>query len=206
LTEGKDILPFIAGGIMNIYIVRHAQTQSNKEKKVCGRTDLEITKEGIEEAKEASYIFKGKTFDALIFSPLIRTLETAFFIGKEAEFKTIRRDERIIEKEYGPGEGVDISKWWSMPYHPYPGEESQDVLIGRIHNAFCDYAQCYEEDVLVVTHGGVIGEYFLHRFPELMKDVMRIKNVSLWVLDGKTMEPLGMNLTGDEARRFVEEN
>ena len=95
-----------------LYIIRHGQTAKNKGNALQGRSDDPMSPAGIRQAEEAAEWFKeqGITFDVLYSSPLIRALDTGRTIAPEAE---VIVDERLIEMDYGPYEGMDLE-------HPAP--------------------------------------------------------------------------------------
>lgn len=57
-----------------IYFVRHGQTVWNVENKICGASDIALTKTGHEQAIEAGLEIKrmGIKADEILYSPLIR--------------------------------------------------------------------------------------------------------------------------------------
>ena len=90
------------GDIMNIYIVRHGQTDSNVLKnRYGGRVDVLLNDTGREEAKKLKRDLEGITFDRVYSSPLKRALETAQIISGN----DIIIDERLIERSNGDLEG-----------------------------------------------------------------------------------------------------
>ena len=95
-----------------LYIIRHGQTAKNKGNALQGRSDDPMSPAGIRQAEEAAEWFKeqGITFDILYSSPLIRALDTGRTIAPGAE---VIVDERLIEMDYGPYEGMDLE-------HPAP--------------------------------------------------------------------------------------
>ena len=96
-----------------IYIVRHGQTAGNKANVMQGRgSNAPLNKKGIEQAEKVRDWFKeqGIRIDRVYTSPLIRAVQTAQIIAGEAERIT---DEHLLEMDYGPYEGMDLS-------HPAP--------------------------------------------------------------------------------------
>ena len=92
-----------------IYIIRHGQTILNKTKALQGRSDYPLTDAGIAEAEMAEQWFRehGITFSEVWSSPSVRAVQTAQIIsGNEAAVQT---DDRLLEMEYGPYEGTDLS-------------------------------------------------------------------------------------------------
>ena len=88
-----------------IYIIRHGQTELNNKKALQGRSDHPLNDTGIAQAQEAAAMLKGITFDAVYSSPLIRAVQTAKILAPELEPII---DERLIEMDYGPYEGMDL--------------------------------------------------------------------------------------------------
>ncbi|MCB6567724.1 histidine phosphatase family protein, partial [Desulfovibrio desulfuricans] len=56
-----------------MFFVRHGQTEWNQLGLVQGRADNSLNETGIEQARTTAEAFRGKTFEAVITSPLIRT-------------------------------------------------------------------------------------------------------------------------------------
>ncbi|MBO7727368.1 MAG: histidine phosphatase family protein [Oscillospiraceae bacterium] len=88
-----------------IYIIRHGQTELNNKKALQGRSDHPLNDTGIAQAQEAAAMLQGIKFDAVYSSPLIRAIQTAKILAPELEPII---DERLIEMDYGPYEGMDL--------------------------------------------------------------------------------------------------
>lgn len=120
-----------------IYIIRHGQTQLNQKRVLQGRSNWPLNETGIRQAEEAAKLLCGVPFHMVFSSPLIRAVETARIIAPDCE---IQCDERLIEMDYGPYEGMDLS---SMPpevktffqdfvHNPAPdGMEQLDHVVRR---------------------------------------------------------------------------
>jgi probable phosphoglycerate mutase len=63
----------------HFYFVRHGETVWNVENKICGATDIELTKKGHEQAEETGrkILAMGIKADMILTSPLVRASETA---------------------------------------------------------------------------------------------------------------------------------
>jgi broad specificity phosphatase PhoE len=61
---------------MDIILLRHAESKSNKENKADSQIDSELTEEGKKEAKELISKLRELSIDIVIVSPLKRTLDT----------------------------------------------------------------------------------------------------------------------------------
>ena len=90
-----------------LYIIRHGQTELNTKMLMQGRSDHPLNETGLAQAEEAagSFADKGVKIDKVYSSPLIRALQTAKAIAPEAELVV---DNRLIEMDYGPYEGMDL--------------------------------------------------------------------------------------------------
>jgi len=93
---------------MKIYIIRHGQTDANRKNQLQGRRDIPLNQEGRAQAERIQTYFDGQgiRFDRVYSSPLGRAVETAKIAA--GENATVQTDERLIEMDYGPYEGVDL--------------------------------------------------------------------------------------------------
>ena len=91
-----------------VYIIRHGQTEMNNKNVLQGRSDLPLNETGIKQAHDAGIVLKEKgiTFDYVFSSPLIRAVQTA---KQAAPDINVIIDERLIEMDYGPYEGMDLA-------------------------------------------------------------------------------------------------
>ncbi|MCR5795123.1 MAG: histidine phosphatase family protein [Solobacterium sp.] len=108
-----------------IYIVRHGQTAMNHAKMLQGRSDTALNETGIRQAEMTAVKLKemGIGFDHVFSSPLVRARETAALIsGRPAQ---IQVDDRLIEMDYGPYEGMDLSD---------PDEKIRTFFSDFVHN------------------------------------------------------------------------
>ena len=89
-----------------LYIVRHGQTDWNVQKLLQGKTDIELNKEGIKQAKELTKVIDLDKIDICICSPLKRTRKTAeLIVGDKVP---IVYDELVLERGFGNYEGKPI--------------------------------------------------------------------------------------------------
>jgi broad specificity phosphatase PhoE len=91
-----------------LYIIRHGKTEQNAKMLMQGRSDHPLNETGFEQAREAAGRFAdmGVSIDKVYSSPLVRALQTAETIAPGAETVI---DERLIEMDYGPYEGMDLN-------------------------------------------------------------------------------------------------
>ena len=144
-----------------IYIVRHGQTAKNKAKVLQGRSDLPLNEAGRLQAKELREKLdaEGIRFDKVYTSPLIRAIETASILADETP-QVI--DDRLIELDYGPYEGMDLTNpapeiayfFKDFVHNPAPqGVEPLSHVLERI-TAFMEElrVEAAEKTILISTH------------------------------------------------------
>ena len=94
---------------MNLYVVRHGQTDYNISNLFQGRKDIELNSTGLQQAAEIaqklkSTFKKSETIDKLLVSPLKRAIQTAEPISKLINIPiTVCND--LVERCYGDMEG-----------------------------------------------------------------------------------------------------
>ena len=126
-----------------------------------GRSDHPLNEAGIAQAEEAAERFAqmGVKIDRVYTSPLRRALQTAEKIAPDAE---ITVDERLIEMDYGPYEGMDlrnpapevISFFMDFVNVPAPeGMEPLPAIVKRLGAFLEEIAEEAERhNILISTH------------------------------------------------------
>ena len=89
---------------MELYIIRHGETKWNSEKRLQGRSDIELNEYGIELARITSEALKDVKFDRIYSSPLKRAYETAEILRGSRKLDIIC-DDRLKEMCFGDYEG-----------------------------------------------------------------------------------------------------
>ena len=97
-----------------LVLLRHGQSVWNKDNRFTGWTDVDLTEQGIEEAREAGRLLKkdGYTFDIAYTSVLKRAIRTLWLALDEMDLMWIpvRRDWRLNERHYGALQGLNKSE------------------------------------------------------------------------------------------------
>lgn len=156
---------------MNIYIIRHGETDANKNSILQGQTNLPLNEDGIRLARVTGQRMKGIKFDACFSSPLDRAIDTAKIILEETGNNIdINIDERIIEfnlgdwdgKSFAPGNlEVPILKMLMFNKNAFwvgkikNGESAREVCA-RTQEFLKELATKNYNNVLVSSHGGAI--------------------------------------------------
>ena len=160
----------------SLVLLRHGETEWSRSGQHTGLTDVPLTPRGEELAREAATLLQGRTFAAVLTSPLARarrTAELAGLTGAETE-------PRLVEWDYGGYEGLTTPEIRARVGYPWtvfangvvpgdtPGETVQDVagrargVIDRVLPLLAD------GDVALVGHGHalrVLASVFLEQDP-----------------------------------------
>jgi broad specificity phosphatase PhoE len=117
--------------VMQIWLIRHGETEWSKSGQHTGTTDIALTERGREQASALAPLLAAQTFDVVLTSPMQRAIETCKLAGLSAQSKV---EPDLHEWNYGIYEGrktVDIRKEtpdWSVWTSPIPeGENLADV-------------------------------------------------------------------------------
>jgi probable phosphoglycerate mutase len=147
-------------------VVRHGETERSARHAYSGQADIPLTEAGCEQARLAAERLARAGVDGIVSSPLSRASETARAIA-EATGAPVRIDERLIEVDYGPLEGLDRDKalerfgapfqaWRDDPFgSPLSGMETLDDALERASAATADALAEFEHPVLV-AHQGIL--------------------------------------------------
>jgi broad specificity phosphatase PhoE len=144
-----------------IYIIRHGQTAGNKAKVLQGRSNLPLNEDGIRQAEEVRDRLEaaGIHFSRVYTSPLTRAIQTGQILAGDAPQIV---DDRLIEMEYGPYEGMSLDNlapevltfFSDFVNNPAPaGMEPLPEIVSRLGEFLEDIREvAAQEDVLVSTH------------------------------------------------------
>lgn len=90
---------------MDIYLIRHGETDWNKVKRLQGVTDIPLNAYGIELAEKTAEGLKDVPFDVIYTSPLIRARKTAEIIRGDRKIDIIPTN-GLLEISFGDYEGL----------------------------------------------------------------------------------------------------
>ncbi len=168
---------------MDLYIMRHGETRWNKEGRIQGSSDIELTDYGVElaECTAEGFCRDGLLFDRIYTSPLNRAVTTARIIAgmdlKPSAGEAFFIDDRLREMSFGKYEGLllkeiasydeNIVNCFSHPSLFVADEtgESYEDLFHRVGDFIEQMLLPLEADpavqtALVVCHGTVIRAFF----------------------------------------------
>ena len=67
---------------LKLILIRHGETLWNREKRVQGISDIELSERGIEQVQNLANSLKDEAIDAIVSSPLKRAYQTARIINQ----------------------------------------------------------------------------------------------------------------------------
>ena len=145
---------------MKLYFVRHGETDVNSglQKANTSQFDEPLNAAGIAQAEQLAEHLRDTTFDAIISSPLQRTMQTAKIINK---FHNLDVKIDDVWRELKTNNYLDATSW-----HNAFDFDNNEVIEGiepirdffeRIYMALDNLKATYgkDESVLVVSSGGV---------------------------------------------------
>jgi broad specificity phosphatase PhoE len=120
--------------MVEVWLVRHGETEWSRDHRHTSTTDLPLTAVGEETAAELATRLAGESFDLVLASPRQRARRTAELAGHPGPELT----EDLVEWDYGDYEGITTAEiretvpGWSVWTHPVPGGESAAQVTDRL--------------------------------------------------------------------------
>ena len=150
-----------------LHFIRHGMTEGNKKGQYVGRTDQEVSLEGIRQLIHLKETCLYPQVERVYSSPLTRCVQTAGILYPDQPL-LLAHD--LAEIDFGEFEGKtidelkdnpDYQQWMSSSFSVAPpgGEDGQAFTARIIRGAEQIFRQMMEDDlrdVAVITHGGVI--------------------------------------------------
>lgn len=156
---------------MNIYIIRHGQTEENLKGTYYGALDCNLTELGIKQAIALGNYLKDVNFDKVYCSDLKRATETLSYIYKNSD---IHIDKRIRERNFGVFEGKTYDeierefqeecKTWNEDWKGFKPQEGESFLDSyhRVEGFMENLKEESGENILVCTHGGIVKAMYVY--------------------------------------------
>ena len=148
---------------MNIYLLRHGETDWNQEGRLQGHTDIPLNQNGRTQINHTAEVLAHLLvdMDLIISSPLSRAYESAKIIAERMSYEkdNIIIEPLLIERCFGVGEGLTTAeRKEKYPSGDYPEMESLEDLIKRAQSVYGKIVKSYEnsDNILVVAHGAIL--------------------------------------------------
>lgn len=146
------------GGIeMEICLVRHGETDWNKEGRIQGHTDIPLNETGKTQALSCANYLQAKDYQLIITSPLLRARQTAHIIAEKTNLPILEMHE-FKERFYGDAEGMTAEeRKFHFPDGNYTKQESRESLTKRVLCGLQRLQQQQVQKIILVAHGAVIN-------------------------------------------------
>jgi alpha-ribazole phosphatase len=151
-----------------VWLLRHGQTQWNKDRRYLSHSDVPLTDFGLRQARAAASFFQQRKIDVIVHTGLTRTHDTAQIVRGGRKIELVE-DTRWREASHGAWEGLtyrevlarmpdDASQRFADPVNGAPTEgESLAMLSERVRMAYQALGERFAgKRVLVVAHAGAI--------------------------------------------------
>ena len=149
-----------------IVLVRHGETDWNRDSRFQGHADIPLNEAGRGQARGLALELKGESFSAVYSSPLLRASETATILVARRGLD-IEPAAALMEVDVGSWSGLtrdqvearfpDGFQRWLDYGHGWDDGETYDELGTRVVSGLKRIATSHPDTtVLAVTHGGPI--------------------------------------------------
>lgn len=194
-------------------LVRHGQTEYNRQHLFQGSSDIPLNDTGREQAHRALDTATPVAWDAVITSPLKRAEETGQIIAADHGLPFEGADPRLVEIDWGQAEGNSVPEMEERyPRRSFPGREELHSVVDRACAALDELSDARpEQSVLLVAHGtlirlllsGVVGEHL----PSLPNGALSLLEVDgdTWtvrMIGGRELEAVSAPLPRHRSPRF----
>lgn len=156
----------VSGLATTIVLVRHGETDWNRDNRFQGHADPPLNDAGREQARALAEDLRFETFAAVYTSPLRRAAETAAILGAELGLPPVEHAS-LMEVDVGSWSGLTRTEVearfpaafirWLEFGHGWEDGETYDELGERVLAGLSSIAaEQPDEAVVAVTHGGPI--------------------------------------------------
>mgnify|MGYP006275928281 FL=1 len=162
---------------MKAVIIRHGETEHNKDGSITGQLDIELTNLGIQQAEKVAERLKNKNFTAAYSSDLERTYQTTEIVAKKHNLQPEACKE-FRERSYGDYEGNSKDNWRDVvrkhggnrqTLSSEKGESLQEVgerFVGKLN----EIKKRHQSEIILVGSHGVAIKALLMKILNLKGD------------------------------------
>lgn len=175
-----------SGNVTRVVLVRHGQTDWNRDQIFRGRVDVPLNETGRAEARKIGEALRGIPLDAVYSSPLSRAVETARAILVHHSLE-LRTDPGLMDIDYGRWQGValnevkrmypDLYRAWSETPESVqmPGGESLEDVRRRTMEALKRICRTHPGGTVLIVAHRVVNKV-------LLCAVMGLDNRHFWAI------------------------
>ena len=171
--------------LFKLLLVRHGETEANRQGLFQGRIDWPLNETGREQIRQTAQQLKSYSVDHVYSSPALRARQTADILNEQWQ-ASLTEDGRLWEIDHGDWEGKAYSEvyeadavawedWLNLKTDAPHGGETLADTSARLADWYGDVKQshCGQEPTLaVVAHGGCLQV--------LLSDLLRTPHSNLW--------------------------
>ena len=171
-----------------LILIRHGDTRLNSAERYWGKTDVELSPSGLEQAEKLRQYLAQERLDAAYSSELERASLTARTIAQTHQLEVTTCPE-LDEIDFGKVEGLtfaevsrlypEVTRLWleRSPELEYPGGESvrhfRKRVLGFIPNRLQRHLP--QETILIVAHSGVLRTLICHLLGFTFSTISKIR-------------------------------
>jgi broad specificity phosphatase PhoE len=177
-----------------ILLVRHGETDWNRERRIQGQSDPPLNELGRDQSRALAEALAGEHVDAVYASDLSRARETAEILAAQLGLPVVV-DPELRELHFGPWEGRTVEelearyadafgRWVSGGEAEWEGGEMHAAMADRVRRAVRRIASTHAGGrILLVAHGGPVRVLLMDAeglaYPEARREFRRIANCDL---------------------------
>lgn len=155
----------------NLYVIRHGETDWNKQLKFQGQTDVKLNDTGREQALALRPMMQQLQIESVYTSTLSRAYETAEIAINDLKL-SIQKDERLRETNIGGAEGLILNEviekygeqsllnWRSYEERlldfSFENGETKRQMMYRVRQVFLEIAQSSNRNSIAIFSHGMI--------------------------------------------------
>jgi len=157
-------------GRLNVYFLRHGESEGNTAGIIQGRSDLPLSAKGLKQAEAIASWFTGRQIDAILCSPLRRAAQTAEVVRCVLGTGSVRPEETLNELDTGIFTGLNVTEirrrypeaWRSFQcssWEGVPRAERIEALLERAERLWKQLGALFGQgmnNLLCVTHSGIL--------------------------------------------------
>src|SRR5690606_4989311 len=150
-----------------LVLVRHGQTDHNREGRLQGQVDIPLNETGIQQAETLAPAITANPPDVVVASPLSRAVDTARIITRGTRLE-VTTDDAFLERGFGQWEGLrgeEIRARWPEEHADWRahrpvlglGVEDRPVVGQRVAEGCRALLAAHPaKTIMVVAHGAAI--------------------------------------------------